>query len=130
MSEYSIIFSIDIDLSGLSGAEGWNLPAFNATALGKWSVVLDCSAHKDWASPSNAIMVDPSGKEPAADGIFFHSKGDFNIGNIYSFEDSDVVSAMKEAEGRVSQGNKEGLNLQKDFTYDKSMEAILEIAGI
>ncbi len=27
--------SIDIDLGGLSGAEGWNLPSFNATALGK-----------------------------------------------------------------------------------------------
>jgi hypothetical protein len=28
--------AIDVDLTGLSGAEGWNLPAFNATCLGKW----------------------------------------------------------------------------------------------
>lgn len=27
-----LLNSIDIDLTGLSGAEGWNLPAFNATA--------------------------------------------------------------------------------------------------
>lgn len=119
--------AIDIDLSGLSGAEGWNLPAFNATALGKWSIVLDCSAHKDWANPSNAIMVSPSGKEPAADGLFFHKEGDFNMGNIYSFEGEDMINAMKEAESRVSQGNKEGLKLQEDFKYDDSMKAILEI---
>ena len=42
--------SIDIDLSGLSGAEGWNLPAFNSTCLGKWSMVLNCTSHKDWAN--------------------------------------------------------------------------------
>ena len=35
------INSIDIDLSGMSGAEGWNLPSFNATCLGKWSLVND-----------------------------------------------------------------------------------------
>ena len=42
--------SIDINLSGLSGAEGWNLPAFNSTCLGKWSIVLNATSHKDWAT--------------------------------------------------------------------------------
>ena len=37
-----LLNAIDIDLTGLSGGEGWNLPAFNATCLGKWSVVLKC----------------------------------------------------------------------------------------
>jgi len=49
--------SIDIDLSGLSGGEGWNLPSFNATALGKWSVVLNATAHKDWATKDNSILI-------------------------------------------------------------------------
>ena len=39
-----LINNIDIDLSGLSNGEGWNLPAFNATALGKWSIVSNCRA--------------------------------------------------------------------------------------
>jgi hypothetical protein len=52
--------SIDIDLGGLSGAEGWNLPSFNATALGKWSVVMNATAHKDWATNTNSILIEPS----------------------------------------------------------------------
>lgn len=120
--------SIDIDLSGLSGGEGWNLPAFNATALGKWSVVLNCSSHKDWATQSNSVLVTPEGKESAEDGIFFSKDGPFNIGNIYNFHDGDVVEAMKEAEDRVGKGNPKGLELQKEFTYEKSMTKILEIA--
>jgi len=121
--------AIDIDLSGLSGAEGWNLPAFNSSALGKWSIVLNCGAHKDWANPSNAIMIDPVGKEPAADGMFFQEEGDFNVGNIYNFEDSDMINAMKEAEERVGKENAKGLELQEEFKYDNSMSSILEIIG-
>ena len=37
--------SADIDLTGLSGAEGWNLPSFNMTCLGKWSFVLKIISH-------------------------------------------------------------------------------------
>lgn len=120
--------AIDIDLSGLSGAEGWNLPAFNATCLGKWSLVLDGSAHKDWANDSNSILIEPSGKEPAADGMFFQKEGDFNLGNIYTFDENDIVDAMKEAETKITTENKEGLELQREFTYEKTINRILEIA--
>ena len=77
--------SIDIDLGGMSGAEGWNLPSFNATCLGKWSIVLNCSAHKDWANEENCILLNPSGKEPVYDKIFFQEGSEFNQGNIYTF---------------------------------------------
>jgi hypothetical protein len=123
------INAIDIDLSGLSGAEGWNLPAFNATCMGKWSVVLNCSSHKDWANEDNSLLVSPSGKEPAADGMFFHDAGDFNIGNKYTFDKEEVKEAMKEAENKVraKQENKLGLETGKEMTYEKSINKILEI---
>ena len=54
----------------MSGAEGWNLPAFNATALGKWSIVLNSSSHTDWANSDNSILVEPNGTETAEDGNF------------------------------------------------------------
>ena len=66
--------SIDIDLSGLSNREGWNLPSFNATALGKWSIVSNCSAHKDWATNENSILVETIGKQPCYDNFFFKIK--------------------------------------------------------
>ena len=70
--------AIDIDLTGLSGAEGWNLPSFNCTALGKWSLVLNATSHKDWANSDNSILINSKSKIPAYDGRFFQEGSDFN----------------------------------------------------
>lgn len=118
--------AIDIDLGGLSGAEGWNLPSFNATALGKWSIVLNATSHKDWANSSNSILVEPSGKTPAYDGHFFQQGGLFNQGNIHEFSEEDVVSKMEEAEQKCQSENTEGIKLQEQFSYGKTVDKILE----
>jgi len=122
-----LLNAIQIDLSGCSGAEGWNLPSFNATALGKWSVVLNCSSHKDWATDDNSVLIQPNGKELAADGVFFNQGGPFNQGNIYTFDTDEFVAAMEKAESKASQENEEGLKLQKEFTYEKTLNKILEV---
>ena len=118
--------AIDIDLSGLSGAEGWNLPAFNATALGKWSIVLNATSHKDWANSDNAILVEPNGLESAVDGVFFAQRGDFNQGNINTFDPEEVSAAMDEAVKRRGTVNEKGVTLQESFSYNKTVRAILE----
>jgi hypothetical protein len=117
--------AIDIDLSGLSGAEGWNLPSFNATALGKWSIVLNATSHKDWASDQNCILIQPSGKTDAYDGRFFFHGGDFNQGSIYEFNDEEVLAAMKTAESKCTSKNTEGQKLKEEFSYSKTVDAIL-----
>ena len=119
--------SIQIDLSGCSGAEGWNLPSFNATALGKWSIVLNASSHKDWANDKNAILIQPNGKELAADGVFFNQGGPFNQGNIYTFDEEEFISAMESTESKINEENTEGIKLQEEFSYEKSLNKILEV---
>ena len=121
------INAIDIDLSGLSGAEGWNLPAFNATALGKWSIVMNHTSHKDWANSQNSILIDPDGQVPAYDKIFFQEGTAFNQGNINAISDEKMIAAFKDAEKICKTKNKEGLKLQKQFTYEKTLNKILEI---
>jgi hypothetical protein len=121
--------SIDIDLSGLSGGEGWNLPAFNATCLGKWSIVLNSSSHKDWASESNSILLNPNGKEAAEDGVFFTSGTPFNQGNIYTFDNDELIEKMEEAENVCKNPNNEGLKMQETFTYERTLGDILKIIG-
>ena len=121
-----LLNSVDIDLTGLSGAEGWNLPAFNATALGKWSIVSNHSAHKAWATKENSILLEAQEKEPAADGLFFAPTGDFNQGSICKFNKDQAVAAMEEAEKKVNTVNEEGLKLQNEFTYEKTLNLILE----
>lgn len=120
------INSIDIDLTGASGAEGWNLPAFNATCLGKWSIVLDSTSHKDWANKDNCILIKPNGQIPAVDNIFFTENSEFNQGNINTFDDDEFITAMEKAIEKCSIVNTNGKKLKKDFNYSNTLEKILE----
>ena len=118
--------AIDIDLTGLSGAEGWNLPSFNCTALGKWSIVLNATAHKDWATKDNAILVNPNGQIPVYDNIFFQQGQPFNQGSIYTWDDDEVIAAFEAAEKVAKVRNTKGEELQKDFSWEKSLDIILD----
>lgn len=124
-----IINSCNIDLSGLSGAEGWGLPAFNATCLGKWSVVLNATSHKDWATEQNSVLINPSAKIEAYDGAFFNKGGDFNQGSIYDFNEDEAMAAIEKAVALVEAGkvNEQGKLLRQTFTYEKSVSQIVSI---
>jgi hypothetical protein len=122
-----LLNSADIDLTGLSGAEGWNIPSFNATALGKWSIVSNHTGHKGWATPHNSILIEPSKKEDIYDKLFFHKGSSFNQGSMYSYDEDQAVEAMERAVNCASQPNTEGLKLQKEFTYERTLNEILKV---
>jgi hypothetical protein len=117
--------SIDIDLGGLSGAEGWNLPSFNATCLGKWSVVINATAHKDWATKTNSILIEPSRMKDAYDGIFFNKGNEFNQGQFFDISDEEMENAILQSISYAKKPNPEGLKLQETMTYEKTTETIL-----
>jgi hypothetical protein len=117
--------SIDIDLGGLSGGEGWNLPSFNATALGKWSVVMNATAHKDWATKDNCILIEPSCLKDCYDDIFFKKGQAFNQGQFFDVTDQEMENAIQKSVSYAKTINTEGLKLQKQFTYEKTVETIL-----
>jgi hypothetical protein len=117
--------AIDIDLTGMSGGEGWNLPSFNATCLGKWSVVLNATAHTDWATKDNCILVEPNGEQPSEDGVFFKNGSDFNQGTFFNFSEEDLILAMEKAETLVGQNNMCGSIMGQTFTYKRTLEQIL-----
>ena len=119
--------AIDINLSGLSGAEGWNLPAFNSTCLGKWSVVLNCTSHKDWANDDNAIIIEPNGSEDIYDEIFFKKGDPFNQGEINTFSDEDFYNSMEIAIKKCNSKNNKGIELIKTFNYDNTINKILKL---
>jgi len=121
------INSIDIDLSGLSGAEGWNLPSFNSTALGKWSIVMNHTSHKDWATSKNSILVEPERLEEIYDNTFFHKGTAFNQGNYNVISEDTIMSAFEKSEKKYGKTNSEGLKLQSKFTYEKTLNSILKI---
>ena len=121
-----LLNSIDVDLTGLSGAEGWNLPAFNSTCLGKWSIVLNETAHKDWARSTNSILVESNGKVPAYDGRFFQEGSAFNQGSIYTWDSDNVAECMDLAVSKKGQINTEGEKLKDEFSYSRSVDRLLK----
>lgn len=119
--------SIDIDLGGLSGGEGWNLPSFNATALGKWSVVLNATAHKDWATSENSILIQPSRLKDCYDEIFFKKGQAFNQGQFFDISDDEMENAILKSVPYAKKINVQGLKLQSEFTYGKTVETLLSV---
>lgn len=120
-----LLNAIDIDLSGLSGAEGWNLPAFNSTCLGKWSAVLNNTSHKDWATEKNSIFVNSEERVPAYDGTFFQQGGFYNQGNINYLTEDVAIDAFEKAEALAKKENHEGLKLKEKFSYKNTVDTIL-----
>ena len=114
---------------GMSGGEGWGLPEFQSTALGKHAVILNATAYKEWANESNSVLVEPNGKEEAADGVFFKKGGAFNQGNIFTFDEDEFIAGCEKAVERYKENpvNSEGLKLQEEFTYAKTVDAIMEV---
>ena len=114
---------------GMSGAEGWGLPEFQSVALGKHSVILNASAYKEWATEENSVLVEPNGKEDSADGVFFKKGNPYNQGNIFTFDEDAFIDGCEKAIDRYkdSPENTSGLKLQEDFTYSKTVDAIMEV---
>lgn len=117
--------SIDIDLGGLSGSEGWNLPSFNATCLGKWSVVMNATAHKDWANSENSILIEPSRLKKAEDGVFFTKNNPINQGDFFDITDEEMEQAIIKSSEYAKRPNAEGEKLGNELTYENTVNKII-----
>lgn len=113
----------------MSGGEGWGLPEFQSVALGKHCVGLNAHAYKDWMTPDNAILINPNSKIPVYDNMFFRQGMEINQGEIFDWDEEEFISGMEQAEKRFAHNpeNTNGLKLQKDFTYSKTVDSIINI---
>ena len=112
----------------MSGGEGWGLPEFQSVALGKYAVILNAHAYKDWANPSNATLVEPSGKMDSHDGKFFKKGGVFNQGEIFDWQEDDFIDACEMAikKFKLNPENENGIKLQEEYSYKKTVDQILK----
>jgi hypothetical protein len=125
-AEYNTTLQSSDIIISCSGGEGRDLPCFHATALGAWPIALRAHAYLDYLNDDNAILINPNGKTPATDGVFFHQGQPINQGNLYTFGDEDFYVACEEAEKRVRTIgiNKIGTELQKS-TYAETLDVLL-----
>lgn len=114
---------------GMSGGEGWGLPEFQSVGIGKHAVILNATGYKEWASDSNSVLVEPSGKKEVYDNIFFKKGESFNQGSIFDFNDDDFISGCEESIKKVEKDriNHEGLKIQEEFTASRMVDALLSV---
>ena len=123
-----LLNNTDIVLA-MSGGEGWGLPEFQTVALGKHCLGLNAHAYKDWMTDKNSVLIQPNGKIPCYDNMFFKEGMEFNQGNIFDWSDQEFLDGLDKVEARYKNNpvNTEGLKLQDQFTYSKMVDSILEI---
>jgi glycosyltransferase involved in cell wall biosynthesis len=123
-----LLNNTDIVLA-MSGGEGWGLPEFQAVALGKHCIGLKAHAYKEWMNENNSILIQPNGKIPCYDNIFFKQGLEFNQGNIFDWDEKEFLEGLDKVEMRYKSNpiNQEGLKLQEQFTYSKMVDSILDI---
>jgi glycosyltransferase involved in cell wall biosynthesis len=104
-SEYNdFLNSCDIFL-GMSNAEGRDLPVYQAAALGKKIVALNAHSYKDYLNEKNSWLIEPSGKQIAVDGVFFHPNQPFNQGSFFKWDTNDFFQKLEEAINSPSKNN-------------------------
>ena len=123
-----LLNNIDIVLA-MSGGEGWGLPEFQSVALGKHCLGLNAHAYKEWMTENNSVLINPSGKIPVYDNIFFKEGFDFNQGTIYDWNEKDFLEGLDKVVSRFEQNpvNQNGLDLQSKFSSTKFVDNICSI---
>lgn len=118
--------SADIIL-GMSGGEGFGLPEFQSVAIGKHAVLMKAHAYKDWATDEMVTWVNPSGKIPVYDGMFFNPNQPYNQGNIFDFNEEEFINACEQTTKKVEANrvNEKGLELQEKFSKEKFLDNVI-----
>lgn len=115
---------------GMSSGEGWSIPEFTSVALGKHGVILNAHAHTTWANENNSVLINPlKDKIDCYDNLFFKKGMDVNQGQYFNYNEDEFIAGCEEVIKRVEKNrvNEEGLKLQHEFTYEKTVNQILKL---
>lgn len=123
----NLVKSIDVGIF-CSRAEGWNLGALEAMSLGKHVIMTNVTAHTEFATKENALLIECPETEPAEDGVFFSGFGRW--AKIGPKQVEEIASCMKlmytlKREGRLAV-NQAGIETAKRFSWTATAQACLE----
>ena len=126
-SSYNDFLNSSDIVIGMSGGEGWGLPEFQSVALGKHAVILNSHGYREWADEINSVLVEAKGEIDSHDGIFFEKDSLFNQGTFSDWNEDDFIDGCERAINRynIEPTNKDGEQLQKRFTYEKTVDKLL-----
>ncbi len=125
-SQYNDYLNSGDIIIGASGGEGWGLPEFQSVGLGKHAVIMDATGYKSWANEDNSCLIKPGAKEEIYDNVFFKKGNSYNQGNYFSLDPDAFIDGCERAieRYRKSSINQAGIDLQKEFTWAKTLDCI------
>ena len=111
----------------MDGGNSLNEAEFHSVAIGKHSIILNANIYKDWANNENSILIEPSRKISAYDEMSFFKGLHYNQGNIFDFNEEELIEAYSKAIERVKNNkiNINGLKLQEEFSKEKFVNNII-----
>ena len=126
-AEYNDSINSSNIVIGLSGGEGRDLPVYHSVGLGKHCIGLNAHAYLDYLNDENAVLVNPSSKIRAVDGMFFHEGSPWNTGNFFDWDENEFLDKCEIVLEKYKNNpiNEKGLELQK-ITYDTTVDLILK----
>ena len=108
----------------ISRAEGWNLELLEMMSTGKSVITTNYSAHTEFATKDNSMLVDIDSTEKAYDGKWFH--GDGNWAKLGKVQQDSIIDYMKQCYSNRNQQNIEGTETAKAFSWKNSAEKLIE----
>ena len=105
-----------------SKAEGWGLETLEMMACGKPVIVTDYAGHTEFCDKSNSTLIPVDKLVPAYDGKWF-----FNQGNWGSFNQSDLIEAMRINFKAGNMINSSGIKTAETYSWDNLGKNINDI---
>ena len=109
-------------------AEGWNLELLEMMACGKQVIATNYSAHSQYCTPINSLLVNIEKLEPAYDGVFFDGK----IGQWASLDNDQscvIIEYMRMVHSFKQSGdlklNINGIETAKNLSWENSAKKVL-----
>lgn len=109
-------------------AEGWNLDLLELLSCGKQAIATNYAGHTQFCTKENCRLISVAGLEKAEDGIWF--KGQGNWAALGADELEQLVVHLRECHRLKQEGklavNQAGIDTAKDFSWDRTAEAIIQ----
>jgi glycosyltransferase involved in cell wall biosynthesis len=110
-----------------SRGEGWNLPLAEMMAMGKHAIATAYSAHLDYCTRKNALLIHIDGTEAAHDGVWFHGQGEW--ARLGPAQVDQLVEHLRAIHRRKQEGslgaNEQGRLTLSGFRWEETAKDIM-----